>query len=434
MDEIDFFNSKFIKLHGGYEFSENAIYCGDCKEVLKYFPKESVDLIYVDPPFFSNRKYEVIWNDGAELRAYEDRWKGNIMNYIEWLKERIKECYIVLKSTGSIYIHCDWHANSYIRVYIMDKIFGYKNFQNEIIWHYRRWTAASKKFQKMHDTILFYTKSDNYAFNIQFEPYSEKTIQRKVSVNGKTPLHKKEEGVAMNDVWIIPYLHSQSKERLGYPTQKPEALLERIIKASSNEGDLVLDPMCGCGTTIAVASKLNRKWIGIDVSPTACKIMATRRMHKVLNPNISAFNNIEEGKEGLEINAVKVYGYPLSLKELKKLPAFEFENIISELLAARQTKKVGDKGIDAYTPEDIPVQIKKSEKVGRNVVDNFETAIRREKKESGIIIAFSFTKDAYEEVARVKQEDNIEIQLVQINADETGIKLIYPLPLNKSKL
>jgi len=143
----------------------NTIYCGDCAHVLEYFPEQSVDLIYVDPPFFSNRYYEIIWGNGYERRAFEDRWKGGINNYIAWMEPKIRECRRVLKETGSMYLHCDWHANAHLRI-LMDRIFGEKNFQNEIIWHYRRWTASSKRFQRLHDTILFYTKGSKHRFNI----------------------------------------------------------------------------------------------------------------------------------------------------------------------------------------------------------------------------------------------------------------------------
>ncbi len=241
-------------------------------------------MIYVDPPFFSNRKYEVIWNDGSELRSFDDRWKGGIDDYIEWLSERIKQCHRVLKNTGSIYIHCDWHASHYIRI-MMDKIFGYNNFRNEIIWHYISAPESKYSFGKKHDNIFFYSKSKNIKFNVLRVPHNKKTKKIRIyKHNGKEYICKTNpEGKAMDDVWDIPIIAATSKERVGYPTQKPEALLERIIKASSNEGDLVLDSMCGCGTTIVVAHRLNRRWIGIDVSPTACKIAFNRLKQIKLN-------------------------------------------------------------------------------------------------------------------------------------------------------
>ena len=241
----------------------------DSINVMKKMETKSVDLIYLDPPF----------NCGVFV-------KMDIKSYIEWLTPKIKECHRVLKDTGSLYFHCDWHANAHIRI-LLDKIFGAKNFRNEIVWYYyNRWTAGKKDFQRLHDTIFRYTKSDKYTFNIQYQDYSKSMkegFQKKGFVKRTSPkkgdyISTKKEGVAMHDVWNISFIHSQAKERLGYPTQKPEALLERIIKASSNEGDLVLDPFCGCGTTIAVATKLNRKFVGIDINPEAIKICKRRLM------------------------------------------------------------------------------------------------------------------------------------------------------------
>ena len=283
----------------------NELWCGDNIEVLKKIPDESVDLIYIDPPFFSNRHYEVIWGNGAELRAFGDRWKGGIEHYIGWMVERLKGLHRILKPTGSIYVHLDWHAVHYLKVE-MDKIFGYENFRNEIIWHYGQRTMRNKKkWNAKHDNILFYAKSKKtYIENIITQPWTEEEISksraRKIQIdeNGKKfiwdnrsvkkgVLPKKQyiediikKGKAVDDVWNMPIILSTSKERLGYPTQKPEALLERIIKASSNEGDIVLDAFCGCGTTIAVAEKLNRKWIAIDVSPIAVKV-TTERLNKL---------------------------------------------------------------------------------------------------------------------------------------------------------
>ena len=153
-------------------FRPNTIYCGDCKNVLRQFPDESVDLIYADPPFFSNRRFEILWYDGFERRAFEDRWQGGINHYVDWMSERLKECYRVLKPTGTMYLHCDHHASHYLKVEMDDRqhgLFGERNFINEIIW--RRQTAHSdtkqgaKHYGRLHDTILFYAKSKDYSWN-----------------------------------------------------------------------------------------------------------------------------------------------------------------------------------------------------------------------------------------------------------------------------
>ncbi len=369
---------------------ENVIYCGDNLIWLKQFPEKCIDLIYLDPPFFSNKHYEVIFNDGEEIRSFQDRWKGGINHYIDWMRERVFELHRVLKDTGSFYLHCDWHASHYLKV-MCDDIFGYHNFKNEIVWHYRRWTGAAKYFLRMHDTILFYSKTNKHNFNPLYTKYTEKSLKRKQHYHTRIKgddiyvTHIDKKGVKENDVWIIPVINSQAVERLGYPTQKPEALMERIIKASSNKDDLVLDPFCGCGTTIAVAQRLQRKWIGVDVSPSACKLMK---------------NRVEKnGARGVEI-----IGLPVNIEDLKKLPPFEFQNwCIGALGGTVNPKKVGDMGVDGFTFFNrYPIQVKQSENVGRNVVDNFETAIQRIEKDRGNIIAFSFSKGAYEEVARAK--------------------------------
>ena len=269
----------------------NHLYLGDNLEIMKGMESDSIDLIYLDPPFFSNRTYEVIWGDKGEVRSFEDRFSGGINHYIAWLKERVIEMHRLLKPTGSIYLHCDWHANSYIRTLILDPIFGMKNFRNEIVWKYKRWTAGKLTFQKMHDCIFWYTKTNKYTVSIPYQEYSNKewvetTVRGRV--DGKLVRLKDSDGnylkrvsenrgVLMHDVWDdINFIAPTSKERIGYPTQKPEALLERIIKASSNIGDIVLDPFMGGGTTIAVADRLDRKWIGIDISEVAVNVTRNR--------------------------------------------------------------------------------------------------------------------------------------------------------------
>jgi len=390
---------------------ENVIYCGDNLIWLKQFPDKCIDLIYLDPPFFSNKNYEVIFNDGEEIRSFEDRWRGGINHYIEWMKERVFELHRVLKDTGSFYLHCDWHASHYLKV-MCDDIFGINNFKNEIIWHYSRWSAAAKFFQRMHDIIFWYSKTGKYIFNKPMQPYAEEKwiedtvrgvvdgkLVRLKDKHGKYIKREKENiGVLMHDVWNdINFIPPTGKERLGYPTQKPEVLLERIIKASSNKNDLVLDPFCGCGTTIAVAQQLQRKWIGIDVSPAACKLMKLR---------------VEKNSA----RDVEIIGLPLNVEELKALPPFEFQNwCVGALGGTVNSKKVGDMGIDGFTfMNRYPIQVKQSENIGRNTIDNFETALRRVNQDMGYIIAFSFGKGSYEEVARAKQQ-GLHIELLTVD-------------------
>jgi len=274
--------------------SVNRLILGDNLEIMKTLESESVDLIYLDPPFFSNRNYEVIWGDEGEIRSFKDRWSGGIEHYIAWLKERVVEMHRVLKKTGSIFLHCDWHADAYIRVEILDRIFGKKNFRNAIIWKYFKPHSSKTNFPKDYDTIFFYTKSNKWTFNYRdiLVDYDEKAIQRydKIDEDGKrykiynnrdgtTRISYMKEGGKPTSVLEIPFIQGTSKERIGYPTQKPEALLERIIKCASNKGDLVLDPFMGGGTTMAVAERLGRRWIGIDQSVMAVKV-TEQRLHQ----------------------------------------------------------------------------------------------------------------------------------------------------------
>ncbi|GAI73363.1 unnamed protein product, partial [marine sediment metagenome] len=159
--------------------TKNILYCGDNLEILATMDKESVDLIYIDPPFFSNRYYEIIWGDEAEIRSFEDRWEGGINVYVDWMKERVMELHRVLKPTGSMYLHCDWHAGHYLKV-MCDEIFGTNNFRNEIIWCYRGAGYPKKDFGRRHDTILRYSKADDYTFNLDDvrERYARATVER----------------------------------------------------------------------------------------------------------------------------------------------------------------------------------------------------------------------------------------------------------------
>jgi DNA modification methylase len=456
----------------------NKLILGDNLEILKTLESESVDLIYLDPPFFSNRNYEVIWGDEGEVRSFQDRWSGGMEHYIAWLKERVEQMHRVLKPTGSIFLHCDWHANAYIRVQILDRIFGSNNFRNEIIWKRKTGRGEtnhkSNKFGTEIDTIFFYAKSNNNFFESQFsfevegyQDYVDKAFNL-IDENGRkyqsdnlsspTPrpnlmyeykgyqppkngwaisLEKMEQwdkegrllfpkdkngrirrkrfldelkGKPIQNLWTDIEITSQSKERIGYPTQKPEALLQRIIECASNEGDIVLDPFVGGGTTVAVADKLNRKWIGIDQSVQAVKVTELR-LDKQRDLFSAPFT-------------VQLHKYDYDTLRYKN--AFEFEEwIVQQFGGTSNTKQRNDFGLDGKMPDNTPIQVKRSDNIGRNVIDNFFAAVQRsdkklfdrniaDKKPVGYIIAFSFGKGAVQEVARLKLEENIVIRLISV--------------------
>jgi DNA modification methylase len=401
----------------------NKLILGDNLIELQKLPDESVDLIYLDPPFFSNKTYEVIWGDDGEKRSFDDRFAGGIDHYTSWLKIRVRQMHRVLKPTGSIFLHCDWHANAEIKIDILNKIFGRNNFRNEIIWHYRRWTANSNNFQRLHDTIFWYSKSDSYTFNPLYTDYTEGSKQRKEQgilhrfKKGEDPVlvsdkSLDEKGVRENDVWQIPFIAPSAKQRIGYPTQKPEELLQRIIEAVTNEGDTVLDPFVGGGTTVAVADKLNRKWIGIDQSVMAIKVSDLR---------------LKKRKNELFYNDFDVILPTFNLKELMEDDGKKFEIFIIDKYGGIPNLKGGkDLGIDGHTQMGTPIQVKKWKKpIGREVLDSFVTAIQRDdkalfeknKKEGqicGFIIGFDFSKDLINEVSALENRENIIIKLKYI--------------------
>jgi site-specific DNA-methyltransferase (adenine-specific) len=393
----------------------NKLILGDNLEILKSIESDTIDLIYLDPPFFSNRNYEVIWGDEGEVRSFQDGWSGGIDHYITWLKERVEQMHRILKPTGSIFLHCDWHANAHIRVNILDRVFGENNFINEIVWSYKTGGASKRMFARKHDVIYFYSKSKHYLFNPQKEKsymmYKYGFKKSDFQIDKETGLQYSM--VYSRDVLEIPSVGSATSERIGYPTQKPEALLERIIKCATNEGDIVLDPFVGGGTTIAVADKLKRKWIGIDQSVQAVKVTELR-LHKLNDGNL--------------------FGAPFTVQlhkydydTLRYTNAFEFESwIIVQFGGIPQNKKGGDRGIDGKTANGVPVQVKRSDNVGVNVVKNFSVSAKQfdktvfEKNQSiqnpiGYIIAFSFGRGAVEEVARLKLQENIIIELVTVD-------------------
>jgi len=337
---------------GSPELPPHELYLGDNLYLLRQLPSESIDLIYIDPPFFSNRTYTQIWGDDNEVRSFNDIFQDGMFSYLAWLNARLFEMKRVLKSTGSIYVHCDWHASHYIKTE-MDKIFGYDNLKNEIIWKYNRWTASSNSFQKMHDTIFYYSKNKESTFNTQFDDYQQTTLlyhKWEIDEDGKKFYWKRgrnieaykvylnEKGVKRNDVWEIPQIGPIGKERIGYPTQKPETLLEVIIATSSNEGDVVADFFMGGGTTGAVALKLGRKYIGCDISRVAVSVTASRLID--IGEEISGItvSNNKQQTLGLKIKPVAdiqlgyIGSYPL--EKFKGISQDEFTKFVLDLYQA----------------------------------------------------------------------------------------------------
>ncbi len=309
-------------------FEDQTIWIGDNLPIMRGMNSEIVDLIYLDPPFNSNADYAAPIGSQAAGAEFKDtwglddvklEWHGEIEEshpglydlvrsveklhsksmkaYLIYMAPRIMEMHRLLKPSGSIYLHCDQTAGHYLKG-LMDAIFGKTNFQNEIIWTYKTGGASKKRFSKKHDVIFFYSKSGKYLFNLQQEKSYTKSKSRKPGIvnygGGEAEFFEDDEGVFnwvnMKDVWDIPYIGSTSPERTGYPTQKPVALLERIIRASSNPGDMVLDPFCGCATTCVAAEKVGengidrsrrRQWVGIDISPKAAELVESRMLDEL---------------------------------------------------------------------------------------------------------------------------------------------------------
>jgi site-specific DNA-methyltransferase (adenine-specific) len=356
----------------------NTIFRGDNLEIMRALPDECVDLIYIDPPFFTQRNYKNIWGDKESVQDYgADFFTGfqdtkdffekhihsdakGIKAYLEWMRARLVECHRILSAKGSFYLHLDYHAVHYVKV-MLDEIFEYKNFRSEIIWRRSNPKGlASKAFPTSSDTILFYSKSKDFTWNPLFEPLSEDYIDKfyrhteektgrryrlgpLTNPNTDRPNltyewngHKKvwrwtkermkkadkaglieysssglaqqkiyldeRKGRALDNIWLdIKHLQGGSTEKTGWPTQKPVALLERIISASSDENDVVFDCFAGCGTAMHAAHKLKRKWIGIDISPTAIDVNRERLK-----------------KLGAKVNVIDEHDLPVNLSEKKR--------------------------------------------------------------------------------------------------------------------
>ncbi len=467
----------------------NKLYFGDNLTILKdHIASESIDLIYLDPPFNSNATYNILFAEqsgeksAAQITAFEDSWQwgqesaaafhevvtsgpkkladllqalhaflgsNNMMAYLTMMAVRLVELHRVLKQTGSIYLHCDPTASHYLKL-ILDAIFGHKRFLSEIVWKRTSAHSSAKRPGPSHDILFLYSKSESYIWNPLFTVHDPKYVQshytqtepdgrrwmpdnltamgvRKGSSGqpwrgfdvaakgnhwkftienlegldregkiywptaGGWPRYKRYldevKGVPLQDLWIdIPPINALAAERLGYPTQKPEGLLERIIKLSSNEGDLVLDPFCGCGTAIAVAERLKRRWIGIDITHLAITLIK-KRLDDTFNPaELSPFEVVGEPADLLSAEALA----------LENRHQFEWWALgLVDARPAQDKKKGADTGIDGYIyffddnsgqAKKIIVQVKSGGHVSSPQIRDLKGVLDREKAVIGVFI------------------------------------------------
>jgi DNA modification methylase len=465
--------------------SENTLYYGDNLDVLRrHIKDESVDLVYLDPPFNSNASYNVLFaaKDGtqaaAQIQAFEDTWRwdeaaarvfvgtveqggrvadvllaferflgrNDMLAYLAMMAPRLLELRRVLKPTGSLYLHCDPTASHYLKL-LLDAVFGPESFQNEIIWKRTSAHSSAKRYGPIHDSILFYSRSDDMKWIGGFQEYDAEYVKKRFAKGGERPWKSENltgagirhgetgevwrgfdvtakgrhwafppsvldemdtkglihwpakvggwprwrqyldemDGLSLQDVWMdIPPINSQAAERLGYPTQKPLALLERIVTASSNPGDVILDPFCGCGTTVEAAQKLDRRWIGIDVTHLAIGLIKTRLR--------DAFG--DEAR-------YRVIGEPTTLDGAAKLAEelpYQFQAWALGLVRARPAgdiKKGADKGVDGRLyfndGSEETRQIVLSVKAGKlhaNYVRDLRGVLERERAEIAVLLSF----------------------------------------------
>lgn len=530
---------------------ENTLYYGDNLKVLRdYIASESVDLIYLDPPFNSSRSYNVLFKDesgresDAQIKAFDDTWHwgeeahttynalvtdapervstamqalyaligtNQMLAYLVMMTARLVELHRVLKPTGSLYLHCDPTASHYLKV-ILDTIFGANNFRNEIIWTRTSSHNSAKRYGPIHDVILFFSKSESFTWHQQYTAYDEEYINnfyRYVDENGRRyrlsditgagirhgetgqiwrgidvtsknrhwmrppseleqldasgrlywppkgdmPAYKRYldemPGKPLQDIWPdIQPLGAHEKERLGYPTQKPLALLERIIQASSNEGDVVLDPFAGCGTTIAAAHKLGRRWLGIDITHLGLALLKYR------------LGDMFQLKPGVDF---KVIGEPTTVEDARALAAdsandgrYQFQFWALSLVQAKplggsegskKGKKGADQGVDGVITvfdsgqaQRVLVQVK-SGKVKSGDIRDLVGTVEREKAAIGVFLTLEPpSKDMLQEAlkageyaSKTWQRSYRRIQILTIEELLSGKTLDIPAQLPSFK-
>ena len=423
----------------------NRLIWGDNLHVMRQLPPESIDLIYIDPPFFSGKQYNVIFGDQNELRSFSDIWEGGMPGYLIWLNARLYEMKRLLKKTGSIYVHLDWHAVHYVKVE-MDKIFGNDNFRNEVIWHYPdKLPSGVRSFPKNHDTLLLYAKNKSEQY---FEPLHEKRDvplrqARKVWNKQKQKwegyerdedgslIYEENERRMADDIWVIAQAPVvRGTERIGYPTQKPITLIERLLLASSNEGDVVADFFTGGGTTAAVAQRLGRRWIACDQSRVAVAITADRLTRQVEE---------QTGKMFPVPDFTIEYWGVYEARRLADAPPEQFRAFVLKCFGAVAESGTGNSGTgvppvvnhgrDAHATIHgykgaVPVWVGEPDQkkaVTAADVQAFANAIRKtlrykqDNLRDGIMLAWAFRPDAHEAAERLRRLEQTELNFIRLD-------------------
>ncbi len=406
----------------------STLYYGDCLDVMKQWHPEQVDLIYLDPPFKSNQKYNVLFGargngHTAQYMAFDDAWywddaaarrvdqlkatkaspvhttiaglelalgKSGMLAYVSYMAERLLVMRSLLKKTGSIYLHCDPTASHYLRA-VMDGIFGAKNLRNELIWFYHDSPGRSRRYYpKKHDVIFWYANSAEWTFNdddvrVPILPASVERYKTARKLGGREYVGGKAANIGKipEDVWSIPVVKQNSREACGYPTQKPLALLDRIVRGSSNPGDLVLDPFCGCGTAVVAAHQTGRTWAGIDISSFAVEEVMKRRLQR---------QNVPANIEGIPRDLV-------GARELAGRSPFKFESwtIFQIPGLVPNTRQVADGGVDGQgtladrteAGEDLVIAQVKAGKATPGHLRDFLFNMQERKAAAGIFITLS---------------------------------------------
>lgn len=389
----------------------NSIILGDCVDGLKTLPKESVDLVYFDPPFFTQKTHGIYSKHEERRIEFTDKF-DSLDAYLCLIENVLLESRRILKTTGSVFLHCGRTTSHRLRL-VLDETMGVENFQSEVIWSYKRWSNSKKGLLNSHQVIYFYSKTSNFKFNTLYTDYSETTNLDQVlqdrerdsqgksvykrNSDGGIILGKEKKGVPLSDTWDIPYLNPKAKERIGYPTQKPVLLLNQIIRIATNEGDIVVDPFCGSGTTCVSAKLLNRRYIGIDASPDAVRLSKIRLNEMVVSGSLLMENGRNSYKEKSE-------------KEMA---------ILESLNAFPVQRNAGIDGFlkEHYRGKPVPIKIQETSESLEDAIEKIERASQGKNYNMMIVVQ--------------TEEDNRYSRLFPM---ETNVKIIQSLELQQKML